>query len=134
MPTANETVAAALRARRAAPTAQRAQLADTLKNTAPTDISHSVDVLQRAKQAFIANGAPTDDWDAISPSERDVGGQQTGASLARRTLAKHAARTMDDDGILPDSDAAISAYDNAARELLDLAICAGIAALRDSKA
>ena len=134
MPTANETIAAALQARRASPTAQRYQLADTLQNTAPADINHAVDVLKRAKQAFIANGAPPDDWDAISPSEQDVDGQQTSTDLARRTLAKHAARTMDDNGILPDSDAAISAYDNAYRELMDLAICAGIAALRDAKA
>lgn len=91
-------------------------------------------MLQRAQNAFIANGAPPDDWDAISPSERVVDGQQTSTDLARRTLAKHAARTMDDNGILPDSDTAISAYDNAARELLDLAICARIAALRDAKA
>lgn len=134
MPTANETIAAALRERRASPTAQRAQISETLKNTATSDISRAVQVLQRAKQDFIANGAPPDDWDAISPPERDVDGQQTGPDLARRTLAKHAARTMDDDGILPDSDTAISAYDNAYRELMDLAICSGLAALRDAKA
>lgn len=129
MPKEPETVRLTLQARRQTHADQRAADAAAVSAMDSVALAQAAGLLCQARRQFTETDAPSCDWTCVAPAADAADIAPEVVSLARRTLARHAAPYMDDDGNLPD-DAARDVYDRAVKDALNLAVCGYIARYR----